>query len=81
MHFLIQDAVRSVVVAKRPTKNTALLAQTVLRSVVGESSLDNLLMDRQAVNLKCRGKLGAVMEAWGVQCLSVEVWKTFMQLF
>jgi len=46
------DAVKSVLAVQSPTQATALLAQTILRSVIGESELDSLLMERTQINQK-----------------------------
>jgi len=52
---------------------TSQLAQTTLRSVVGQSDLDHLLSDRERINLQLQTILDKHTDAWGIKVSSVEV--------
>jgi regulator of protease activity HflC (stomatin/prohibitin superfamily) len=52
---------------------TSQLAQTTLRSVLGEVQLDELLMDREKINAILKKIVDERTEAWGVEVSAVEV--------
>ena len=52
---------------------TSQLAQTTLRSVLGEVELDELLSDREKINGILKGIIDSRTDAWGVQVAAVEV--------
>lgn len=52
---------------------TSLLAQTILRSVVGESELDDLLGQREKISNKLRQIVDERTDPWGVQVVHTEV--------
>jgi regulator of protease activity HflC (stomatin/prohibitin superfamily) len=52
---------------------TSQLAQTTLRSVVGQSDLDHLLSDRERINLQLQTILDKHTDAWGIKVSAVEV--------
>ena len=52
---------------------TSQLAQTTLRSVLGEVELDELLSDREKINGILKGIIDARTDAWGVEVAAVEV--------
>ena len=49
------------------------IAQTTLRSVLGQSSLDELLADREKINLRLQQIIDEQTEPWGVKVTTVEV--------
>lgn len=73
IYFRVRDAVKSVLAVQSPTQATALLAQTILRSVIGESELDSLLMERTQINQKVMSDLEDATNRWGVEVVAVEV--------
>jgi regulator of protease activity HflC (stomatin/prohibitin superfamily) len=52
---------------------TSQLSQTTLRSVLGQSELDDLLSQREKINLKLQQIIDAHTEPWGVKVSNVEV--------
>ena len=52
---------------------TGLLAQTVLRSVLGGAELDELLVERDTLNERLQQAIAAQAQRWGVDVLTMEV--------
>lgn len=52
---------------------TIFLAQTTLRSAIGEMELDEVLYNREMINLKLRDILDTATDAWGVKVDAVEI--------
>ena len=52
---------------------TIYLAQTTLRSVIGEMELDEILSNRERINSQLRDILDEATDAWGVKVESVEI--------
>ena len=53
-------------------KTTSLIAQTTLRSVLGQSALDELLSQRDVINQKLQEIIDKQTEPWGIKVTSVE---------
>src|SRR5207245_10144004 len=54
-------------------KATSLIAQTTLRSVLGQAPLDDLLSQRESINQKLQEIIDRQTEPWGVKVTAVEV--------
>ena len=54
-------------------RSTSQLAQTTLRSVLGEVELDELLSDREKINAVLKRIIDERTEAWGIEVNAVEV--------
>jgi regulator of protease activity HflC (stomatin/prohibitin superfamily) len=54
-------------------KSTSLLGQTILRSVLGQYELDDLLSQRNQLNAKLRELLDVATDPWGIKVTAVEV--------
>ncbi len=52
---------------------TVALAQTTLRSIIGDMELDEVLYNRHSINLKLRDLLDTATDAWGVRVEAVEI--------
>ncbi|UCF79708.1 MAG: slipin family protein [Candidatus Eiseniibacteriota bacterium] len=52
---------------------TSQLAQTTLRSVIGQAELDHLLAERERINVELQTILDKQTDAWGIKVSSVEV--------
>lgn len=52
---------------------TVALAQTTLRSIIGDMELDEVLYNRNTINLKLRDVLDTATDAWGVKVEAVEI--------
>ena len=73
VYFRVIDPIASVIKVENFWKATSLIAQTTLRSVLGQSPLDDLLSQRDAINLKLQEIIDRQTEPWGVKVTSVEV--------
>src|SRR6266516_3120198 len=63
----------SVVKVENFLKATSLMSQTTLRSVLGQAPLDDLLSQRESINLKLQEIIDRQTEPWGVKVTAVEV--------
>ncbi|MDX1535010.1 MAG: SPFH domain-containing protein, partial [Thermoplasmata archaeon] len=52
---------------------TVALAQTTLRSIMGDMELDEILYNRERINLRLRDVLDTATDAWGVRVEAVEI--------
>jgi regulator of protease activity HflC (stomatin/prohibitin superfamily) len=64
---------RAVISIQNYNVATLQIAQTTLRSVVGQVDLDQLLADREAINQRLRSVIDAHTDPWGVQVSIVEI--------
>ena len=71
--FYVVDANRALTKVKNYLYATSQLAQTHLRSVVGQFELDELLAEREKVNSRLQVILDQDTEAWGIKVTKVEV--------
>jgi regulator of protease activity HflC (stomatin/prohibitin superfamily) len=73
IYFRVVDPNAAVVKVENFWKATSLIAQTTLRSVLGQSPLDDLLAQRDVINQKLQEIIDKQTEPWGVKVTSVEV--------
>src|SRR5256885_13747602 len=73
VYFRVVDPIAAVVKVENFWKATSLIAQTTLRSVLGQSPLDDLLSQRDVINLKLQEIIDKQTEPWGVKVTAVEV--------
>ena len=73
VYFRVVDPVSAVVKVENFWKATSLIAQTTLRSVLGQSPLDDLLSQREVINQKLQEIIDKQTEPWGVKVTAVEV--------
>jgi regulator of protease activity HflC (stomatin/prohibitin superfamily) len=69
----VVDAVSSVVQVQNYVGAAQGIATTTLRAVIGDIALDEVLANREQINLLLRGKLDEVTERWGVKVTTVEI--------
>ena len=72
VYFRVMDPNKAVVEVENYLYATSQLAQTTLRSVVGQADLDELLSQRDKVNLKLQDILDKHTEPWGIKVSLVE---------
>ena len=72
-YFRVVDASRAVVEVENYLYATSQLAQTTLRSVLGEVSLDELLSEREKLNLHLQEQLDKHTDPWGIKVSLVEM--------
>ena len=73
VYFRVVDPNRAVVEVENYLLATSKLAQTTLRSVLGQVELDELLSQRDAINHRLQTILDTQTEPWGVKVSNVEV--------
>jgi len=73
VYFRVVDPIAAVVKVENYWKATSLIAQTTLRSVLGQAPLDDLLSQREAINQHLQEIIDRQTEPWGVKVTSVEV--------
>jgi regulator of protease activity HflC (stomatin/prohibitin superfamily) len=73
VYFRVIDPVAAVVKVENFLKATSLIAQTTLRSVLGQAPLDDLLSQRDVINQKLQEIIDRQTEPWGVKVTAVEV--------
>src|SRR5438067_8474138 len=73
VYFRVVDPNAAVVKVENFWKATSLIAQTTLRSVLGQSPLDDLLAQRDIINQKLQEIIDKQTEPWGIKVTSVEV--------
>ena len=72
IYFRVVDPSAAVVKVENYWKATSLIAQTTLRSVLGQSALDELLSQRDVINQKLQEIIDRQTEPWGIKVTSVE---------
>jgi regulator of protease activity HflC (stomatin/prohibitin superfamily) len=73
VYFRVIDPRRAIVEVESYHYATSQLAQTTLRSVLGQVELDDLLSERERLNTQLQQILDQHTEPWGVKVASVEV--------
>jgi len=73
VYFRVVDPRRAIVEVESYHYATSQLAQTTLRSVLGQVELDDLLAERERLNAQLQQILDQHTEPWGVKVASVEV--------
>jgi len=72
VYFRVVDPNKAVVEIENYLYGTSQLAQTTLRSVIGQSELDELLSERDKINIKLQDILDKHTEPWGIKVSLVE---------
>jgi regulator of protease activity HflC (stomatin/prohibitin superfamily) len=67
IYYHVTDPPRAVTEVEDYEGATALIAQTMLRNVLGQNELDAILSDRESQNQKIQSLLGDVTDPWGIQ--------------
>ncbi len=73
VYFRVVNPVDSVIKVYDFVKATSQLAQTTLRSVLGQSELDELLSQRDSINQRLQHIIDEGTEPWGIKVSNVEV--------
>ncbi|KAA2238477.1 slipin family protein [Chitinophaga agrisoli] len=73
VYFRVIQPNKAVVEVENFLMATSQLSQTTLRSVLGQSELDDLLSQREKINQKLQQIIDAHTEPWGVKVSNVEV--------
>ncbi len=73
IYFRIIDPELAVIQVANPFEATSQLAQTTLRSVLGQHELDEMLAERDKLNEAIQEILDAQTDAWGIKVSNVEI--------
>lgn len=71
--FRVVDAERAVIQVERYIAATSMIAQTTLRSVLGQVELDELLAEREKINKQIQDIIDRQTDPWGIKVVTVEV--------
>jgi regulator of protease activity HflC (stomatin/prohibitin superfamily) len=72
-YFNVVDPVRAVVAIQNYMYATSYVAQTTLRSILGQVELDDLLLKRDDINLQLQQIIDDLTNPWGIKVTLVEV--------
>jgi len=75
VYFRVVDPEKSVIQVEDYYNATSQLAQTTLRSVLGQHDLDDMLSARDKLNSSIQTILASQTDAWGIKVLNVEIKK------
>lgn len=73
LYFRVVDPEKAVIQVANFMEATSQLAQTTLRAVLGKHELDEMLSERERLNLDIREVLDAQTDAWGIKVANVEI--------
>jgi len=73
VYFRVMDPIKAVTAIEDFYFGTSQIAQTTLRSVLGQSQLDELLSKRDSINAELQRIIDFQTEPWGVKVTAVEV--------
>jgi len=73
VYFRVVDPGNAIVKVENFSKATFLLAQTTLRSVIGQHELDELLSQRDRINQQLQNVIDEGSEPWGIKVTLVEI--------
>ncbi len=73
IYFRIIDPEKAIIQVENRVEATSQLAQTTLRSVVGQHELDDMLAEREKLNTDIQKILDHTTESWGVKVTNVEI--------
>ncbi len=73
IYFRVIDASKAIVAVEDFLYATSMIAQTTLRSVLGQVELDDLLSNREKINQELQKIIDSQTEPWGIKVSVVEV--------
>ena len=73
VYFRIVDAGKAIIQVENAFDATSQVAQTTLRSVVGQHEMDDLLSQRDKLNVDLQRILDQATEVWGIKVSNVEI--------
>lgn len=73
VYFRVVEPNRAILQVENYLYATSQLAQTTLRSILGQVELDELLSEREKLNVKLQEVLDKQTDAWGIKVTMVEV--------
>jgi regulator of protease activity HflC (stomatin/prohibitin superfamily) len=73
IYFRVVDPEKAIIQVENFHEATSQLAQTTLRSVLGKHELDDMLAERERLNLDIQKVLDAQTDVWGIKVANVEI--------
>ncbi|OEG75888.1 slipin family protein [Shewanella colwelliana] len=73
IYFRVIDAQKAIINVEDYLQATSQLAQTTLRSVLGQHELDEMLANREMLNTDIRAILDSRTDSWGIKVSNVEI--------
>ncbi|TCS71706.1 SPFH domain-containing protein [Sulfuritortus calidifontis] len=73
VYFRVVDPARAILQVEDYMSATSQLAQTTLRAVLGKHELDEMLAERERLNLDIQQVLDSQTDAWGIKVSNVEI--------
>ena len=73
VYFRVVDPIKAVIEVENFLFATSQIAQTTLRSVLGQAELDELLSEREQLNEKLQSIIDSQTDPWGIKVSAVEV--------
>jgi regulator of protease activity HflC (stomatin/prohibitin superfamily) len=73
LYFRVIDPERAIIQVANYFEATSQLAQTTLRSVLGKHELDEMLAERERLNVDVQRILDAQTDGWGIKVTNVEI--------
>jgi regulator of protease activity HflC (stomatin/prohibitin superfamily) len=73
VYFRVVDPQKVIIQVEDYLNATSQLAQTTLRSVLGKHELDDMLAERERLNIDIQKSLDAQTDAWGIKVSNVEI--------
>lgn len=73
VYFRVVDPQKAIIQVENYLVATSQLAQTTLRAVLGKHELDEMLAERERLNLDIQQVLDAQTDAWGIKVSNVEI--------
>ncbi len=73
LYFRVVDSEKSIIQVEDYYNATSQLAQTTLRSVLGQHDLDEMLTEREKMNADLQEILDKQTDAWGIKVTNVEI--------
>lgn len=73
VYFRVVDPGKAIIQVEHYLDATSQLAQTTLRAVLGKHELDEMLIEREKLNLDVQSILDAQTDGWGIKVTNVEI--------
>src|SRR5450759_4706116 len=73
LYFRVVDPQKAIIQVEDYLNATSQLAQTTLRSVLGKHELDDMLAERERLNIDIQKALDTQTDAWGIKVSNVEI--------
>jgi regulator of protease activity HflC (stomatin/prohibitin superfamily) len=73
IYFRVVDPQKAVIQVEKFLNATSQLAQTTLRAVLGKHELDEMLAERERLNMNIQRILDSQTDAWGIKVTNVEI--------